>query len=183
LANVVEERTRIARELHDAIAQDLAAIGYVLDAEIGRSDTSPESRKSLRLLREQVTTLNSKVRAEIFRLRSPIGSTPLDMLKEILETLEIEVDIQGELPESETGFELSKVLQELSRNAKDHGGASKISIILEPSLITITNNGVGEGSEPVTGYGLQGVSERLERIGWQTSHISGYSHVEIWQIS
>ena len=43
LADIAAERARIARELHDGIAQNLAAIGYSLDAEIGQNKNKVET--------------------------------------------------------------------------------------------------------------------------------------------
>ena len=121
MVDFTEERARIARELHDGIAQDLAALGYALDAEIGRSDTSDSSRKALRTLREQVTNLNAKVRAEIFTLRSEKSPTIDEQLQEALKTLGISVEVSGALPEGAIAEELRKVIIELVRNAKEHG--------------------------------------------------------------
>src|ERR1019366_6002537 len=100
LTEISGERARIARELHDGIAQDLAAIGYTLDAEIGRSDTTAQSRKSLRTIREQITFLNGKVRNEIFQRRSARDLQPYEQLEMALESLGVEFTIDGALPAS-----------------------------------------------------------------------------------
>ena len=178
-SNISEERARIARELHDGIAQDLAAIGYAIDAEIGRSDTSVTSRKGLRDIREQITFLNGKVRSEIFQLRSQRDLLPQDQLIAALESLNIEYVINGQLPSLEVGMELFKVIQELARNAIEHGGATEIDISCTPHKITMVHNGGKESSGNEGRFGLQGIAERLGNIGWQLNFDNGFNRAEI----
>ncbi len=179
LADLSEERARIARELHDEIAQDLAAIGYALDSEIGRTDVTDGARKSLRLIRDQITSLNSTVRKEIFLLRSPRGMTPHEALEDSLESLGIQVKISGSLPESEPGNELFKVIQEISRNSANHGKASRIQLQIMPTRITFDSDGTKEAAPGVDGFGLQGVKERLQSIGWRMVPNSNFQHIEL----
>ena len=179
LADLSEERARIARELHDGIAQDLAAIGYALDSEIGRADVTYAARKSMRLIREQITALNSAVRQEIFLLRSPRGLNAHEALAESLKSLGIPVAISGTLPESESGFELFKVIQEISRNSSSHGKAASIQIHILPASITIENDGEGDSTPRLGGVGLQGVKERLKIIGWKIAPNSNFKYIEL----
>jgi NarL family two-component system sensor histidine kinase LiaS len=66
---------RLARELHDGIAQDLVGVGYSLDLLLANPETSIESRAQLRALRFTVTDLIDKVRREIYFLRQPARTT------------------------------------------------------------------------------------------------------------
>jgi len=182
LTNISAERARIARELHDAIAQDLAAIGYALDAEIGRSDTTAQSRKSLRAIRGQITFLNGKVRNEIFQLRSARDLQPHEHLEVALESLEIGFNINGSLPASDVGLELFKVIQELARNAKEHGQATQIDVSCTSSRITIEHNGSNENPQNERRFGIQGIAERLANIGWVSKFENGFTFIEIWEL-
>ncbi len=179
LADISQERARIARELHDGIAQDLAAIGYALDGEIGRTDTTAESRRSLRAIREEVTQLNAKVRAEIFQLRSSREPEAHDSLEEALRDLDIDFAIVGRLSNDPTGLELCKVLVELARNARDHGEATAVEIDITRERIILKND--GHTSRPVRDgrFGLVGITERLHSIGWDLTVEGGFSQVEI----
>ncbi len=179
LADISEERARIARELHDGIAQELAAIGYALDSEIGRTDTSAESRRALRTIREEVTHLNAKVRAEIFQLRTSREPHAQDQLEQALQEIDIDFAIVGSLPKDATGVELCKVLVELARNARDHGEATTLEIDITTECITLENN--GRTSHPIKDdrYGLVGIAERLHSIGWEMTLESGFSQIEI----
>lgn len=182
LADISAERARIARELHDGIAQDLAAIGYALDSEIGRSDTNINSRKSLREIRQKITELNHKVRAEIYRLRSEIGIDSNASLLALLTSLPIDFTIEGSLPESELGIELFKALQELIRNCIEHGHATHIAIDILPQKIELKNNGEStraQESETESGFGLIGIAERLAGINWEIVYHAEFTDVEL----
>ena len=183
LADPFRERSRIARELHDGIAQDLAAIGYRLDSEIGRSDTNPQSRQALRAIRDQITEVNSKVRSQIFQLRSPSEPTAQIQLESALSLLGVDFSIEGSLPDSEAGSTLFKILLELSRNSCEHGRAQKISLMIEPTKITLENDGLTSGPIRQESYGLIGVDERLAEIGWELRSEKGFSHLEIYLVT
>ncbi len=179
LADPFHERSRIAREFHDGIAQDLAAIGYSLDVEIGRSDTNPQSRRALRAIREQITEVNSRVRSEIFQLRSPNEPSAQIQLESALSLLGVDFTIEGSLPENEVGSTLFKILLELSRNSCEHGSARKISLIISPTKISLSNDGFASAPIREESYGLIGVAERLAEIGWELRSEKGFSHLEI----
>jgi signal transduction histidine kinase len=63
------ERLRIARELHDGIAQDLVGLGYSLDLILADPQINNSSRAALRKSRLEIDSLISKVRMEILELR------------------------------------------------------------------------------------------------------------------
>ena len=63
------DRSRLARELHDGLAQELAAIGYKLDSVIGKENLEQSARSDLRKLRSTITALIEQVRNEIYELR------------------------------------------------------------------------------------------------------------------
>ena len=182
LVDVSSERARIARELHDGIAQDLAAIGYEIDSEIGRSDTTEQSRKSLRSIREQITFLNGKVRDEIFQLRSMRTPEPQDQLEAVLKLLELGFTLDGQLPASDIGLELFKVLQELARNAKEHGGATQIAISCTSTRMVVEHNGEILVTNNEKGFGIQGINERLANIGWHSTFNNEFTHIEIREL-
>ena len=179
LVDISEERARIARELHDGIAQELAAIGYALDNEIGRSDTSAHSRKSLRQIREKLTDLNSSVRNEIFLLRNSRTFEVHDQLLQALAILPIKLTVHGTLPNTALGIELFKTLQELARNAIEHGRASHIAIKIEPTEIIFSNDGLISTTFATPGFGIMGIVERLNAIEWEIIYETGFLHIQI----
>jgi signal transduction histidine kinase len=75
IAAATEERSRLAREMHDGIAQDLAFLGYQLDAltSVLKRTGSEEGVQQARALRAQMTALISDLRLSISDLRSSVG--------------------------------------------------------------------------------------------------------------
>jgi signal transduction histidine kinase len=67
------ERTRLARELHDGLAQELAAFGYRLDQVIGDENLGNSNSSTLRELRRCLSSMINQVRDEIYELRSNKG--------------------------------------------------------------------------------------------------------------
>ena len=64
------ERTRLARELHDGLAQELSAFGYQLDQVIGDHKLDNKNRGLLRQLRFSLSGIINQVRNEIYELRN-----------------------------------------------------------------------------------------------------------------
>ena len=64
------ERTRLARELHDGLAQELSAFGYQLDQVIGDHKLDNKNRGLLRQLRFSLSGIINQVRDEIYELRN-----------------------------------------------------------------------------------------------------------------
>jgi len=175
------ERTRLARELHDGLAQELAAFGYRLDQVIGDENLGNSNRASLRELRLSLSSIINQVRDEIYELRSDKSKDFYQQLAEQVDALltgsAIKVEITGQLKvKAEHKFELLRALKELVLNAKRHSGCSLISIHLTPELITIEDNGSGGVTKRSESYGIDGVKERLNLIGLSmqiTSNTSG----------
>ena len=179
LADLAAERARIARELHDGIAQNLAAIGYSLDAEIGRSDTTAESRGALRAIREEVTTLNATMRQEIFKLRSATESDPQQELIQALQSLPLDFSVEGELSENSKGLAQSKVLIELARNAVSHSSTHQVWVNIFDDHISFTSEGESNSESARRGFGLQGAAERMAAIGWEIEISEDFSTIRL----
>ena len=164
------ERTRLARELHDGLAQELASLGYRLDQIIGSNNLDNINRTPLRQIRFSLSGLINQVRDEIFELRtneSKSFKAQLDQqLSTILSHSEITYEIHGEIEiKSNQRFELMRAVRELVFNAVRHADCSVIRIKLTSNQIEIEDNGVGGVNEKQNSYGLLGVKERLEAIG------------------
>jgi signal transduction histidine kinase len=178
LPSIRDERSRIARDLHDGVAQDLVAIGFQIDAAIGRRSTSEQSRSELRAIREEISRINATVRNEIFSLRkSQDEARDLELLKTITAIVD-DVQIMGELPPGELGDDLFKILKELALNARDHAGADRLTIRFESSSVIFVespsdgkaksvplNLELRSSADELRGYGITGIEERLLRHG------------------
>ena len=164
------ERTRIARELHDGLAQELASLGYRLDQIIGDINLDNKNRYSLRELCFTLTGLIHQVRDEIFELRTNTNKAFKQQLEDLVSVLlsgsDIDYEVTGELEvESNKRFELIRAIREVVINSKRHSGCSQIQINLSGEKIVITDNGSGGLTEKTNSYGLIGIQERLNQIG------------------
>jgi len=164
------ERTRLARELHDGLAQELASLGYRLDQIIGSNNLDNINRTPLRQIRFSISGLINQVRDEIFELRtneSKSFKAQLDQqLSIILSHSEITYEVHGEIEvKSNQRFELMRAVRELVFNAMRHADCSEIQIRLTSNQIEIEDNGIGGVIEKQNSYGLLGVRERLAEIG------------------
>jgi signal transduction histidine kinase len=168
------ERSRIARELHDGLAQELASLGYRLDQIIGDSNLDNKNRYSLRELRFTLTGLINQVRDEIFELRTNTNKAFKQQLEDQIPVLlsgsDIDYEIVGDAEiGSNNKFELIRAVREIVINARRHSGCSQITINLSNEKIVISDNGSGGVTEKTNSYGLTGVQERLTQIGARLS--------------
>jgi len=168
------ERSRIARELHDGLAQELASLGYRLDQIIGDSNLDNKNRYSLRELRFTLTGLINQVRDEIFELRTNTNKAFKQQLEDQISVLlsgsDIDYEVVGDAEiGSNNKFELIRAVREIVINARRHSGCSQITINLSNEKIVISDNGLGGVTEKANSYGLTGVQERLTQIGARLS--------------
>lgn len=168
------ERARLARELHDGIAQDLVAVGYSLDLLLADPETSTASRSQIRSLRFNVTDLISKVRHEIYFLSQ---STSLNLAKRIEEisekecadiALRFDINPGIEALDQTSAYEIDRIVHEILRNIAAHSGATEVLISLkheEAAIeLRIEDNGRGGAQTREGHFGLQSLESRAESI-------------------
>ena len=166
----VELRLEIARDLHDGIAQEVAALGYRLDELIGQSDTPSSTREELREIRTRITSISGNIRDEIFRLRG----LDLRPFREVIESIGesifkdgdviVEVDWQNEIDDRYRSA-LIKIIQETLLNTKSHSHATKVEISQSADSISIRDNGGGRYNFANDRWGASGLKERATKIG------------------
>jgi signal transduction histidine kinase len=166
------DRSRLARELHDGLAQELAAIGYKLDSVIGKENLDQKSRSDLRGLRLNISGLIDQVRNEIFDLRNNSKQSFSEAVKTQLDTLlggsEISYRLQGESEiNNDHQYQLIRCIRELILNSISHSKCKNIEIKLSGDLITYSDDGVFDESTNQSRFGLIGMNERLAAIGGQ----------------
>ena len=130
------ERLRIARDLHDTVAQRLAGIGFSLDATIADETIPADRKRTLRELRMELGRVVDELREEILALRTDSPSTIEEWL---LERIAIEITWQMIEPASlsdRQDEELRYLLLELLRNASRHSGVT--SVRMEESSRALT---------------------------------------------
>jgi len=180
------ERSRLARELHDGLAQELASVGYQLDQLVGDPTLDNKNRRVIRDIRFSLSGLINQVRDEIFELRHESSKSSNQIISEQAETVlfnsSITLEVNGQIDiDSSSKFEIIRVIRELIINAKRHSNCDLIQIDLMPGKIVIKDNGLGGLTNKDDSYGLTGVKERLELIDAKidiTSELSG-TKVEI----
>lgn len=171
----LEERHRLAREIHDGIAQEIASLGYVVD-DLAATTTSEAQRRKLQVLRSELTRVVSDLRLSIFDLRSELsaglGSTLSDYVREVGArsglTVHLTLDVSPIRLRGEVESELLRIAQEAVTNARKHAGAANLWVdcrIRPPyARISIRDDGQGMGLPRDDSYGLKIMRERSERI-------------------
>lgn len=178
-----EERRRLAREIHDGIAQELASLGYVVDDLAARARYLPDLEEDLKALRRELTRVISELRLSIFDLRSEVQSTIglgtaiSDYVRQIGAGSHLTVHlILDETPvrlpvDAET--ELLRIAQEAVTNARKHAHAENLWVTcrVDPpeALILVEDDGTGLGRGRHDSFGLEVMRERAARIGAQLS--------------
>lgn len=164
------ERSRLARELHDGLAQELASVGYQLDEVIGDIKLDNQNRRNIREIRLKLSAMVNQVRNEIFDLRSDLSSPANQLIQEqiasVLANSEITFEVQGDIDLSGgIKYEVLRSIRELITNAKRHSACTHIAVKLNANEISILDNGIGAKFAESEGYGLIGVKERVKSIG------------------
>jgi signal transduction histidine kinase len=174
-----EERRRVAREIHDGIAQELSYIGYFVDglaAEARSKDDAMEQQ--LLQLRTEITRIVSELRMSIFDLRSEVdvhgglGAALSEYVRSVGRQSGLTVHMSlAETPNrlpAETEAELLRIAQEAITNARKHAEAENlwVSLSVDPpsALLRIEDDGRGLGSARADSYGIQIMRERAKRL-------------------
>jgi signal transduction histidine kinase len=162
-----EERTRIARELHDDINQQIALSAVVLDQL--KQDLPESASASLEQARQHLVDLGSDVQALSHRLHSSkleilgLVAAGSSYCKEISERQKVEIDfshagIPRDLP-NEISLCLFRVLQEALQNAAKHSGVRHFKVELHGTSgeLHLRVSDVGSGFELNDAMGGQGL--------------------------
>ena len=184
---ILEERERLASELHDSLAQDLAFLRIKL-IEAERSFRGNASLGTTQLLNELFPIVDEayqNLREAIFGLRALVLKNHVglvaalgDFLKDFSQVRKIPVDLKVDHPEiirfsSQVEIQLIRIIHEALTNIVKHARATKGKITIEnnhdTAIISIEDDGRGfcesKSSETSLHFGLQTMKDRAESVG------------------
>jgi signal transduction histidine kinase len=181
---VVEERLRIARELHDALAHQISVISVQAGAAILRQDTKPElAHEVMPTIRQAATDAMRELRAALGVLRNPDETGPLaprpglERLAELVARTEaagptVCTEIRGERRPVPTDVDLAayRILQEALTNVTRHARDATATVLLDYRAdeleLRVDDDGTTTPSlDTGSGNGLVGMRERAAAIG------------------
>lgn len=178
----VEERTRLAVELHDSIAQNLTGAAFQIEAARDASGQKCESSSYLACAEQILKSCRTELRRCIWDLKSNALEAP-DFNDAILATVRpvagradvrIRFNVPRRLMNDSTAHAILRIVRELVANSVHHGHATRIRVAGEVSggrlRFSVGDNGCGFDPEsspgPDTGhFGLEGIRERIDKFG------------------
>lgn len=171
---VQEERSRLARELHDEIGPTLATLGLALDTAVVHADEGDIARH-LAQLRSSVTELVDDVRSTVADLRSERHGSLITRINEATHSMSpppiIEVSLDERRPPRPSIIEdVAAVVIEAVRNAHHHSGARTVRVKgwcdFDRGRVVIEDDGKGFDvrSDNPGHFGLVGMRERAAKV-------------------
>ena len=171
-----EERNRLARDIHDGIAQEVVSLGYLAD-EIAECD-DPAVQRSADDLRDEISRVVSELRFSIFDLRHDVDEAGsfsgalAEYIREIGTRSDLRVhlllDERGPRLPRRTEAELLRIAQEAIGNVRKHARAVNLWVTLTTNdtelCLVVEDDGVGAAAPRTGHYGLHTMRERAERI-------------------
>ncbi len=178
----VQERNRLAREIHDNLGHYLTVVNVQIEAARAVMSQNPERAeealdKAQKLTREGLASVRQSVAA--LRESPTDNQTLINAIESLVQEtrssgLVVEFEVIGERRslDSQTKLTLFRVTQEGLTNVRKHAHASRVDVALDYSLpqtvrLSIKDNGVGKSAAAGDGFGLIGMQERIQMLGGQ----------------
>ncbi len=174
-----DERERLAREIHDTLAQGFASI--IVLAEAARAGLGTEPARSA----QQLRSIESTARENLAEARELVGSAQgagqaaagsvARTLRRTLDRfaedtgLTVDADLEDLQCDQQTRIALLRCTQESLANVRKHARASTVGVVLARQPygveLEITDDGTGFVVEGSSGFGLDGMRKRLAELG------------------
>jgi signal transduction histidine kinase len=180
----LQERNRIAREIHDALGHSLTAFNLHLEAALRLFNRDPQEAKALLIEAKQLAANSLQdVRQSVAELRSnPLQGKSLSVaIQALIDDFSRSTGIQPEFVcdqalvdclnlSSEQQVTIYRIVQEALTNISKHAQATIVKISLsqidQQCQLIIDDNGCGfDRSLTSSGFGLQGIKERTQFLG------------------
>lgn len=173
-----EERRRLAREMHDGVAQDIASLGYLVDA-VQAAEKDPKQAERIGEVRDRISGIVAEIRRSLVNLRTSVGENEslgaaiATFARHLSEAsgvpIHVTADERTERLRPEVEAELFRIAQEAMNNAVKHAQASTIEVscqVRAPSArITVSDDGRGLQTGRRDSHGLAIMRERSMLIG------------------
>jgi two-component system, sensor histidine kinase and response regulator len=183
----LEERNRIARDIHDSLGHSLVALNVQMETAVTLWETDPSRARSFLL---EAKKLGSEALQDVRESVSAIRSDPLhgQLLENAIAKLAEEfyhltdvlpyckIDLSQPLSDS-VNHVVYRIIQEGLTNIYKHANATAVQIKIQTTAaglsLILQDNGKGfECDRAVVGYGLQGMRERMVRLNAQLEIVS-----------
>ncbi len=177
-----QERERLARDIHDTLAQTLAGLVILaeragLQSREGQTDAAATTIGTVEHVARDALAESRALVARMAAVPSELAfEAAVERLAErfrIESGLDIRVDLADLAPDAASGREAQVValrcLQESLANVRKHAGAASVSVRADGGAgirLVVTDDGRGfDPDAPRTGYGLDGMRDRLALAG------------------
>lgn len=173
---VVEDRQRIARELHDSVIQEMFAVGLGLQG-VSQLVDSPQAETTLLDAVDRLDRAVETLRRYIFELRKAPDSRPEldDRLQELISrmgsaypmTVELTMEL-GHVADAQLEDEIVAIVTESLSNALRHSSALQVDVSVhidtDRCVIQVSDDGVGfDANAPTQGMGLENLRGLVAR--------------------
>ncbi|WP_156035994.1 sensor histidine kinase [Blastococcus sp. URHD0036] len=179
---VVEERNRIAREMHDVLAHSVSMM--VVQAEAGPVVVERDPARAIQAF-DAISATGKSALTELRRLLGVLredAATPLapqpglaavpDLVGSVRAAgVDVELRVTGELPPPSSAVDLAgyRIVQEALTNVVKHAGPARVQVRVEATvervLLEVVDDGLGGSPATGTGRGLVGMRERAAATG------------------
>ncbi|MFC6286550.1 sensor histidine kinase [Nocardioides sp. GCM10027113] len=172
------ERHRLAREMHDGVAQEIASLGYAVDG-LAATAADGRQRDELQALRRRITDVVAEVRRSVQTLRTDMGGSPSlgaaigSLGRHLSDSSGIPIIVTAdERPtrlRAEVEAELLRIAQEAMTNAVRHSDATRIEVTCRVDAptaeISVRDDGAGLRPGRKDSFGLEIMRERARLVG------------------
>ncbi len=178
---VMAERERLAREVHDTLAQGYTSVVVLAQTAAAELALAPERARERLTLIEEVARDNLRETRAIVAAFAPValdGSTLVDALRRLAErfgretgvAVSVDVDIPfGYALTRDDEIVLLRSAQEAMANARRHSGATTVALSLACEgaevVVRVRDDGIGFDPAAALGTGLSGLRERVRQVG------------------
>ncbi len=186
---LLEERDRIARDLHDLVIQRLFATGISLSGASRVQGTPQAVVDRLEAAMDALDTTVREIRATIFELHQPVGIAAGGLRGRVLEEAQSAAVLLGHTPSARfsgtidalvddaLGNDLLGALREALANVAKHAQATRVEVLVavegDALLLQVTDDGIGVPDELTRRSGLLNLAERAARYGGTCTIVPG----------